>query len=57
MIQTYGTQLKQFYEFYEQFYNISLPQETKITNKQPTLTPKAMRKNRQNPKLVEGKKS
>ena len=57
MIQTYGTQQKQFYEFYEQFYNISLPQETKITNKQPTLTPKAMRKNRQNPKLVEGKKS
>ena len=55
MIQTYGTQQKQFYG--ESLYNISLPQETKITNKQPTLTPKAMRKNKQNPKLVEGKKS
>ena len=37
-----------------------LPQETrkKISNKQPNLTPKGTReKNKQNPKLVEGKKS
>ena len=43
-------------EFYS---NTSLPQETrKITNKQSNLTPKGTReKNKQNPKLVEGKKS
>ena len=43
----------------EVYSDIRLPQETrKIASKQPNLTPKAMRnKNRQNPKLVEGKKS
>ena len=44
-------------EFYS---NSSPPQETrKFSNKQSNLTPKATRKkkNKQNPKLVEGKKS
>ena len=40
------------------YSNTSLPQETrKITNKQSNLTPKGTRKkNKQNPKLVEGRK-
>ena len=37
--------------------NTSLPQETRETsNKQPNFTPKATRKRRRTPKLVEGKK-
>ena len=41
----------------EVYSNIILPQETReISNKQPNLTPKA-KKNKENPKLVEGKKS
>ena len=44
----------------EVYSNTSLPQETrKISNKQPNLKPKGTRKkkNKQYPKLVEGKKS
>ena len=41
----------------EVYSNIILPQDLrKISNKQPKLTPKAIRKNKQSPKLV-GKKS
>ena len=44
----------------EVYSDTSLPQETrKFSNKQPNLMPKAIRekKNKQNPELVEGKKS
>ena len=41
----------------EVYSNTSLPQETrKISNKQPKLTPKGIRKIEQITKLVEGKK-
>ena len=41
------------------YINTILPQEKrKISNKKPILTPKAIKKkNKQNPKLVEGEKS
>ena len=41
------------------YSNTSLPQETRISNKQSDFTPKATKrkKNKQNPKLAEGKKS
>ena len=40
------------------YSDTSLPKETrKISNKQPNLTPKGTKKEEQNPKLVEGKKS
>ena len=44
----------------EVYSNTILPQETRnISNKQPNFTPKVIRekKNKQNPKLAEGKKS
>ena len=45
----------------EIYSNSISPHETKISNKQSNLTPKATRKRittkKQNPKLVEGKKS
>ena len=43
----------------EVYSNTILPQETrKISNKQPKLTPKAIReKNKKTPKVAEGKKS
>ena len=44
----------------EVYSNTILPQETRnISNKQPNLTPKAIRERRtkKNPKLAEGKKS
>ena len=44
----------------EVYSNKILPQETRnISNKQPNLTPKAIRETRtkENPKLAEGKKS
>jgi len=41
-------------EFYS---NIGLPQETRrISNKQSNLTPKELKKKKQSPKLVEGRK-
>ena len=51
-------QQKQFYR--EAYSNTILPQETRnIPNKQPNLTPKAIRerKTKKTPKLAEGKKS
>ena len=42
----------------EAYSNSISPQETrKISNKQSNPTPKATKKNRENPKSVEGKKS
>ena len=41
----------------EVYSNMVLLQETKIPNKEPNLTPKAIEKEQQNPKLVEGSKS
>ena len=55
---TYGMQQKQFKEGV--YSNTMLPQETRnISNKQPNLTPKAIRERRTKkpPKIAEGKKS